>query len=145
MSELKELARDYDAGKFDGVRKDLEEFIRRHRADIVKMAADLRKLPTVSAPEALAIKLFIQQIKSVNPTDEIKTQLQEIEREVWYRGEKAGQAVDKAEVAREWCSRHAPGWRDHRITAIVYVFERNTEEFVRLLDPDGAPEASPSR
>ena len=132
MSELHELGREYGAGNLGTVERDLESFILRNRVEILRFRDQLaRKNPAVT--DEVACKLYILQIRTLNPVAEIRDQLREIEAECWIRGEKAGTQISRDDVANEWCRRHAPGWRDHRVLAIVYVFERCKERLVPLL------------
>ncbi len=132
MSELQDLGREYGAGKLGTVERDLESFILRNRQEILRFRDQLaRKNPSVT--DEVACKLYILQIRTLNPVVEIRDQLKEIEAECWIRGEKTGTQISRDEVANEWCRRHAPGWRDHRVLAIVYVFERCKDRLVPLL------------
>ncbi len=132
MSELHELGREYGAGNLGTVERDLESFILRNRQEILRFRDQLaRKSPAVT--DEVACKLYILQIRTLNPVAEIRDQLREIEAECWIRGQQAGAPISRDDVAREWCNRHAPGWRDHRVLAIVYCFERCKERLVPLL------------
>lgn len=139
MSELHELGREYGDGKLGTVERDLETFILRNRQEILRFRDQLaRKNPGVT--DEVACKLYILQIRTLNPVAEIRDQLDEIKREIYYRGRDEQRPVLPDEVAREWCNRHAPGWRDHRVLAIVYCFERCKERLVPLLRAEGANE-----
>lgn len=133
MTEIDELERDYAAGRFAKILKDLEIFVRNNRDNILKFKDRMAKLKGAVLQDDLVLKMYIMQIRSINPSEEIRAQLGEIEREIWIRGETLGQAPDRKLVAREWCQRHAPGWRDHRVMEIIYVVDRNREALVRLL------------
>jgi hypothetical protein len=50
----------------------------------------------------------------------------------------SGREPDRKVVAREWCLRHAPGWRDHRVMEIVYVIDRHRDELAALLRSPGS-------
>lgn len=135
MPELEELKTDWEAGKLSNIARDLREFVLNHRADILEYRDKvLGRLRGASVSDDLAIRMYILQIRSISPQGEIRDQLQEIEREIWYRGEKANGNIDRQQVAREWCLRHAPGWRDHRVMAIVFVIERIKDDLVRILN-----------
>lgn len=135
MSELEKLDSEYQAGKYRTVEADLEAFIRKHRHQIRRFRDELLgKLKGVTPTDDLAIRWYLLQIRSINPVDEIREELEEIEREIWYQGERSQGRVDRASVARQWCYRHAPGWRDHRVLAIVYCYERNKERYIKILD-----------
>jgi len=144
MSELEELQKEWEAGRLGQVARDLIEFVRNHRADILEYRdRHLSKLRGgAGAPDDLALRMYILQVRSISPQGEIRDQLQEIEREIWYRGEHGSGQVDRQEIAREWCMRHAPGWRDHRVMAIVFVLERIRTELVGILREQAPQRAS---
>ena len=81
-----------------------------------------------------AVKFFILRSKSINPQKEIRDQLDEIQREKWIRGVREGSEPDPQAVAADWASRHSACWREHRVTTIVYVFEREKQRYCGLLD-----------
>lgn len=136
MSELQDLEREYDSGKLGMIERDLESFILRNRQEILRFRDQLAR-KNAAVTDEVACKLYILQIRTLNPVAEIRDQLKEIEVECWIRGEREGKPVSRDQVANEWCRRHAPGWRDHRVLAIVYCFERCKERLVPLLRVEG--------
>ncbi len=133
MSELDEIRDDYDAGRLDEIKKDLERFILAHRAQIEAFRTDqqARGLPPLS--DDVAIKFYIIRHRTINPVREIQDQLHEIEREKWIRGVALGHEPDPQQVALEWAGRHSAGWRAHRVTVIIYCFDREKDRYVQLL------------
>lgn len=133
MGELDEIREDYEAGRLEEIKQDLERFIAAHRAQIEKFRAEQtdKGLPPLS--DDLAIKFYIIRHRSINPAREILDQLREIEREKWIRGIQCGHEPDAQEVALDWARRHSAGWRAHRVTTIIYVFEREKERLCALL------------
>lgn len=135
MPEIEELKADWNSGKLSQIARDLIEFVKNHRNDIIDYRDhELAKLRGVSVSDDLAVRMYILQIRSISPQGEIKDQLKEIEAEVWYRGENVGGQVDRQQVAREWCLRHAPGWRDHRVMAIIFVLEKIKDQIIAILN-----------
>ncbi|MCK5578916.1 MAG: hypothetical protein KAI63_05280 [Planctomycetes bacterium] len=131
---LQELEQDFCAGKFKKIEKELELFITQHKKEInLFRDTELKKIKNTPVSDELAIKLFIMRTRSINPIEEIKLELQEIEKEIWYRGEKANGQVDRDKICQEWCQSHAAGWRDHWVMSVLYVFERHKNKFVKLL------------
>lgn len=134
MDELGEIKRDYESKRLEHIKEDLAAFIKNHKQDIITFQNDKvvkDKLGNVS--EEIAIKLFIQKSRSINPKREIMEQLEEIQKEKWIRGVQLGKAPDPQDVAKDWATRYSPGWRDHRVMCIIYVFEREKEHFLNLL------------
>jgi hypothetical protein len=134
MPELEELKTEWEKGRLAPIARDLLEFVRNHRADILEYREKhLKKLRGVKLSDDLTLKQYILQVRSISPQGEIKDQLKEIEQEIWYRGENEGGQVNRQDVAREWCMRHAPGWRDHRVMAIIFVLDKMKDELLAIL------------
>jgi len=101
----------------------------------LKFKSDEVKDMGVDTPtDELAVKLFILKTRSINPATEIKTELKEIEKEIWYQGEKTKSLPDRNKIAIEWCKLHAPGWRDNWVFAALYVFEHDKPYYLKLLE-----------
>ncbi len=128
MTELEELDRRYASGQFDAIRGDLERFLAAHREEIVRCIAEL-----AGVSPADAVKRYIIGHRTINAERDISEQLEEIRKEKWIRGVQDGCAPDPQKVAADWSRQYSAAWRAHRITAIVYVFEREKERFLKLL------------
>ena len=133
MTEIDEIRAKYESGQLDSIKADLERFIAAHALEIERYKREQveRGLPPIS--DDTAIKFFIIQNRSINPEREILEQIAEIEREKWIQGVKTGQAPDAQAVCQEWAAKYSAGWRSHRVTSIVYVFEREKDRFLRIL------------
>ena len=135
MTELEEIRERYERGELDPIKRDLVNFVRAKGAAIRKFKSDFNaKNPRTPLTDETAIKFYILKARSINPAGEIQEQLQEIEKEKWIRGEKTGHAPDPYEVATDWARKYSPGWRSHRVTTIIYVFERDKDAYIRLLN-----------
>jgi len=132
MTELEEIRQEYDAGRLEGIKEDLERFLVAHRAEIAACRANEERSGT-SLPALDSVKLFILRHRSINPQREIRDQLEEIQKEKWIRGVRSGCAPDPERVAVEWASTHSAAWRQHRLTTIVYVLEREADRFLKVL------------
>jgi hypothetical protein len=133
-SQLEQLCREYASGQLDSIKEDLAAFVRRQAPAIRRLREDY--FGSTSVPptaDEVAIKMFILKSRSINPTREILDQLDEINREKWIRGVQSGAAPDAQSVAQDWARLHSPGWRDHRVMAIIYVFERDKERYLALV------------
>ncbi len=133
-SQLEQLCREYESGRLDPIKTDLAEFLRRQAGAIRRLRDEY--FGTVSVPataDEVAVKMFLLKSRSINPTREILDQLDEINREKWIQGVQSGCAPDPQTVALQWARNHSPGWRDHRVMAIIYVFEREKERYLALV------------
>jgi hypothetical protein len=131
--EFKKLSEECYLGRYKELEKDLEDFIRNNKETIKKFKeSELENLVDTMPTDELAIKLYIIKTRTINPSTEIKKELEEIEKEVWYQGEKLKSPADRNKIAIEWCRVHAPGWRDNWVMTALYVFEHNKEHYLKL-------------
>jgi len=137
MSILSDLNRDYSAGKLKHIESDLEKFFHANK-EAIKDFKDtkLAKLNGIIPTDELAAKLFLLKSRSINPLAEIKMEIEEIEKEIWYRSEKTKGEVDRNAVAVEWSKKHAAGWRDNFTMTALYLFGRNKAKYIDIIqDP----------
>ncbi len=132
MSEIDDIRRKYEAGQLDPIKDDLERFILAHRPHIAAYRAEQEGKGLQLSDEA-AIKFYLLRRRSINPQRDIHEQLEEIQREKWIQGVQQGCPPDGQRVAGEWARRYSAGWRAHRVTTIVYVFERDKDRYCRLI------------
>jgi len=132
MSEIDEIRVKFESGQLDSIKVDLERFLIAHREDILRYRVEQETKGLAMTSEA-AVKFYILRQRSVNPGRDIRDQLDEIQKEKWIRGVQSGSPPDAQAVAREWARSCSAGWRSHRVTTIIYVFERDKERYLKLL------------
>lgn len=132
MSELDEIKRQYESGKLDSIKQDLERFIARHRAEMAAYRAEQERKGLALSDEAL-IRLYVLRHRSINPQREILDQLDEIQKEKWIRGVQTGKSPDAQEVALDWARSFSSHWRAHRVATILYLLEREPERYLPFL------------
>ncbi|MFN3484675.1 MAG: hypothetical protein ACK44W_04230 [Planctomycetota bacterium] len=132
VTELNELKRRYESGELDAIREDLERFLRQHRTAIA--AARSQQLSGgVPVSEEEAVKLYILRHRSVNPERDLRDQLEEIRREAGRRSPGGESPAELEEVTLEWARYRSAAWRSYRLSAILYVFDREKERYLKLL------------
>src|SRR5262245_16852616 len=133
MTEIDEIRSKYESGQLDYIKSDLERFIIAHAPEIEQYKRDQldRGMPPI--PDDTAIKFFIIPNRSLNPEREILEQVDQLQREKCIQGVKTGHSPDPQAVCAEWATKYSAGWRQHRVTLIVYVFEREKERYLRVL------------
>ena len=134
MGEIDAIRAEYESGRLEELRGDLERFLLAHRERIRAFAAEQAAKGLAPTTET-AVKFYLLRQRSINPRREIQDQLEEIQREKWIRGVNSGRAPDPQEVAADWARRYSAMWREHRITKIVYVFEREKDRYLKLVEP----------
>jgi len=132
MTELDEIRLEYEAGRLETIKEDIQRFLLAHRAEIAACrSAEVQAGHALS--DADSVKLFILRHRSINPQHEIRDQLEEIQKEKWIRGVRQGCAPDAQQVASEWAHAHSAAWRQHRLATILYVFEQEQDRYLKLL------------
>src|SRR5262245_6190254 len=132
MTELEEIQQKYEKGGLDHIKRDLERFIDVHRPRIEAFKAEMTHKLHLELTDDNVIKQYILKHRSINPEAEIREQLEEIQKEKWIRGVQQGCAPDDAQVAIDWAKAHGAGWRAHRVTTIIYVFDRDKQRYVDM-------------
>jgi DNA polymerase/3'-5' exonuclease PolX len=132
MTEFDELKQEYESGKLDHIKRDLEGFIKKHDIEIKRFVQKLNSKMhhKISIDQGLRWYLIFSQ--TINTTSESKDQLEEIKREIWYRCEE-GVKKPVDEIAKDWIAKHAAGWRDHRILQTIYAYTQESEKYLALL------------
>lgn len=133
MSELDDIRRQYERGDLEPLKGDLERFLCAHRDRIRTFSTEQAAKGLPASPDAV-VKFYILRHRSINARREIQDQLEEINREKWIRGIQSGCEPDAQAVAADWARRYSAMWREHRVTTIVYVFEREKERFLKVLE-----------
>jgi hypothetical protein len=132
VSELEEIRRQYEEGRLDGIREDLERFLLANR-DRIRAFRSQQAARGFAMDDETSVKFFILRARSINPAREIRDQVDEIRRETWIQGVSKGSEPNPEAVAAEWARQHSACWREHRVTTIVYVFDRCKSRLLSLL------------
>ena len=111
------------------------EFAGKHREEILRTAG-----PGASADQLVAVvKDLIGQRGTMHLAAELKDQMREMEKELWYSGEQDPRA--RAEIKQQWTTRHAAAWRRWRIQEYLFVVGLCREEIAARLQDPGRPPA----
>jgi hypothetical protein len=116
--ELKKLQHRWDAGAYAEDLNHLIDFVR-ERKDLLMQAAG------GSGSEAdylKAVRALLIQFGSVDARTEMLEQLQLIQDEIWYCGERGD--YDRARIVEDWTRQHAAAWRRWRLIEYLFVLER---------------------
>jgi hypothetical protein len=84
------------------------------------------------------VRSVLRKRGTCNARRDIQEQVGEIEKEVWYEGEREQHAVAaerREEIARAWASKHASQWREWRLFQLLYVWEKKADHYVHILKP----------
>ena len=88
------------------------------------------------------VRSVLRKRGTCNARRDIEEQRCEIEKEVWYEGERQKRPVPaerREEIARSWARSHAPQWREWRLFQLLYVWEKKADAYVTLLSPKSTP------
>jgi hypothetical protein len=125
--ELIALEREWDDGLLLGHVECVLAFVAQEREAILLLAdgcVDSRSVLT-------AVQRHIVHRGTVHPKSEMLDQITEMQRELWYCGERGDH--DHARIKLDWTSKHACNWRRWRILQYVFVAERSAAQVVARL------------
>ena len=148
---LKSLEELWAKGQLRDLEADLDRFIKENLPEIRKAVLEGK-----SSDQQVARRRYLKGeisdrqlvdycVRSVlrvrgtcNARRDILEQKGEIEKEVWYEGERAQRPVAaerREEIARSWASEHASKWREWRLFQLLYVWQKKADQYVTLLTP----------
>ncbi|NLB64228.1 MAG: hypothetical protein GX801_09020 [Fibrobacter sp.] len=120
----------YAKGELSSIQKRLEEFIRRHSKSIYDVAKDEKDEP--GAKELMdAIRILLLSKGTVHPPSEMADIIREINKEIWYQGEKGERDIQK--IGELWEQKYAFQWREARMFETFVVLEKNEKRALELL------------
>ncbi|MBI4243798.1 MAG: hypothetical protein HY606_06875 [Planctomycetes bacterium] len=127
-SFVEDIDRAYNRGELDQIKKDLEDFIVKNKSNLIKFKSTTSKKFKKDISTEDALKLYVLQARSINPTNEILDQLTNIKS----YSEESNKDIESAGLS--WANKFSVSWRDHRTTSIIYVFEKNKSHYLKLLE-----------
>ncbi len=156
MGALDELWRQ---GRLKDLEEDLDRFIRSNLEEIRKALREGQDRDLDLARRRYSrgelndrqmvdfcVRTVLRRRGSCNPRRDILEQWKEIEKEVWYEGERRNGPVPadiRDRIAVSWCRSHAGNWRDWRIFQLLYIWDKKADEYTRLIaSTDGSQAAS---
>lgn len=111
----------------------IHAFAEKHRGEILRIAG-----PDPSADQLIAaVKQMIIQRGSMHMAAELKDQMREMEKELWYSGEQDERA--RREIKQRWTARHAAAWRRWRIKEYLFVVGLCREQLATQLRSPAKP------
>ncbi len=129
-----ELDRKFADGDLSGLRRDLLNFIGRHAAQIREVAAELPEGIDLETGLIETARTFVEDHGVLQPARELAQQIQEINKEIWYQGEKEPVGgADRRRISEEWTEKYSGQWRSARVQEISYVFDRSENAILELL------------
>jgi hypothetical protein len=136
-------------GQLREVELDLDFFIRQNLPDLRKVVKDGRVAGQEIARRRytkgeisdrqmidFCVRSVIRKRGTCNARRDIEEQRHEIEKEVWYEGERRRLPISaerREEIARSWARHHASNWREWRLFQLLYVWEKKAEQYLRLI------------
>ena len=136
-------------GQLQDVETDLDCFIRQNLPDLKKAIREGRFVGQEVARRRYSkgeindrqlvdfcVRSVIRKRGTCNARRDIEEQRHEIEKEVWYEGERRRITISaerREEIARSWARHHAGNWREWRLFQLLYVWEKKAEHYLRLI------------
>jgi hypothetical protein len=149
---LKSLEDLWKSGQLKDLEQDLDCFIRSNLPDLRKAIREGKSVGEVLARRRhrrgeisdrqfvdFCVRSVLRRKGSCNPGRDIEEQRREIEKEVWYEGERQRRPLPadrREDIARKWAKHHAPNWREWRLFQMLYVWEQKADQYLTLLSED---------
>ncbi len=146
---LKSLEELWAKGQLGELEQDLDRFIRDNLSDLRRAIRDgagggqdlARRRYTrgeISNRQLVdfCVRSILRKRGTCNPRRDIEEQKGEIEKEVWYEGERSRSPVPadrREEIARSWAMKHASKWREWRLFQLLFVWEKKADHYLRLI------------
>ncbi|HSQ41506.1 MAG TPA: hypothetical protein VLM37_04415 [Fibrobacteraceae bacterium] len=125
-----EVEKKWRNGELTHVEGRLLDFIRRHAMILMEMAKD--ETPEPGTEEYLdAIRILVLSKGAIHPPAEMGDIIQEINREIWYQGQRGERDQDK--VRELWEQKYAIKWREARLFETFVVLEHIAPKAVQTL------------
>lgn len=140
------LEDEWQKGKLKDLEGDLEHFVRIHLDEIRASALKPETPPDQCVDDC--VRYLIRRRGTVNPRRDIQDQAKEICNEIWWEGERICGPVPQnrqEEIARNWAHQHAAKWREWRLRALLFAWEKNLPRFLRMILDRRDPSASTRR
>jgi hypothetical protein len=136
-------------GRLSDVEKDLDAFIRQHLPEIRKALREEKSAGLEVARKRhsrgeisdrqlvdFSVRAVLRRKGTCNARRDIQDQIGEIEKEVWYEGERSRTPITPArreEIARSWAKRHASMWREWRLYQLLFLWDKKLDDYVPLI------------
>jgi len=129
QDELKQIKQNYQRGKYSSLSKSLKLFIRKNARKILVFKGEFEEEQKTKLTLEEAVRFFILDRKIIDLQSDIKEQLKEMDKELWYRGEKQ-ENPNRDQTYMQWIKQYGAAWRIHRTREIVYVFNQSPKEYL---------------
>lgn len=139
----------WKAGRLRELERDLDRFILDHLGEIRREMKDGRASGLAVARRRFTrgeitnrqlvdfcVRTVLRRRGTCNARRDIEEQKGEIEREVWYEGERRRAPVPsrrREEIARSWAREHSAEWREWRIYQLLYVWNKKVDQYVGII------------
>jgi hypothetical protein len=139
-------------GQLGELEKDLDRFIRDNLSDLRRavregsgggQAVARRRYSKGEISNRQLVDFCVRSVLrkrgTCNARRDIEEQKGEIEKEVWYEGERSRSPVPadrREEIARSWAMTHASQWREWRLFQLLFVWEKKAEHYHKLISED---------
>jgi hypothetical protein len=134
MREIDHIRVKHQQGFLDGIKAQLEEFLKRNRDDFLKFREREIRAWGKDIDLLNSLKLYILAKKTIDPRSEILSQIREINRHVDIH-KKQNTGICESQLRQDWTVRHAASWRAHRTLEIIYILTQYQDRFLEIVSP----------
>ena len=126
---LEEAEKKYQSGALKQIELHLLDFVDRHLEEITDIAYD-DNCSATDEDIINAIKSEILARGSIQPAAELADVIKEINKEIWYNGEKEQRSQDFKEIAALWQIEYAAKWQEARMFETFVVLKHCEEQIL---------------
>jgi len=120
---LEEAEKKYQEGALKQIEGHLLDFVDRHLDEIMDIANDGTLCGATDVDIIDAIKGEILARGSIQPAAELADMIKEINKEIWYNGEKEQESQNPKDIAERWQAEYAVKWQEARLFEIFVALE----------------------
>jgi hypothetical protein len=128
------LREQYDNGDFEEIRELLFAYAKRRAEAVFEQIQPEDR--DKEFPAVISLQRILEQTGSIHLPFEMARQIQEINRETWFVGEKEQGHHDVRKIRENWAMTYAQLWRKAYKIQLLYVLQRNRVELDTLLNDE---------
>ncbi|MGL1902167.1 MAG: hypothetical protein OCC49_08535 [Fibrobacterales bacterium] len=117
----------YNNGEFEQMIEHLLECLNDNQVQVQQLI--IEKSAKTDDAKLEIIKEYLRNRKSIHLPSELASQIKEISKEMWIRGENGEK--DRPKVQDEWAQQHAPSWRQARTIEMQFVVDKQKEAILK--------------
>jgi len=135
-NEIARLETEYQKGVLKGAEQILDKYVSTHHELIIQYKLQKECAWHAHIDSLVALKLFIEDEKTVDPQFENNLQIEQINKEAYFRYLKTGidQRPFANQIGIEWAKDNAAGFRDYLIFLFCFLVDKKASDYKKILE-----------